>query len=145
MIFSILRSLLSYFIGVIFITSVITQRFLHESKSLGVFEIILAIIGGKLIYSGVKGVVNTLKKRYQVIEYKELCNTKTIQNYIQKNADCYKHNQICCNKCGSKSISFQKFYGAQENILFSKYKAAIYNRHFCKQCANTLFYTPLNY
>ena len=67
------------------------------------------------------------------------------QSYIQANKDCYKHNQISCNQCGSKSIHFQKFYGAEENIPFSKYKAAIYNRHFCKQCSNTLFYTPLNY
>lgn len=145
MIFSILHALVFYTIGItLLITIYISGIDTHNSFDMG-FKIIPTILGIVFTYTGVQVLIGVFKRRYQVLEYQELCNVKTIQSYIQANKDCYKHNQISCNKCGSKSIQFQKFYGAEENIPFSKYKAAIYNRHFCKQCSNTLFYTPLNY
>lgn len=143
--FSLLHALIFYTIGITLLIAIYFSGIdAHNSYDMS-FKVIPTIIGVSFTYSGAHSLIGAFKSRYKVLKYQEICSVKTIQNYIRVNKDCYKHNQISCNQCGSKSIHFLKFYGAEENIPFSKYKAAIYNRHFCKQCSNTLFYTTITY
>lgn len=106
---------------------------------------LLLIIPGTIVsVIGYTLLINALKERYRNLKTQRTYALRSFQWYIDSNPECFQNNQLLCSKCGSKAIVYNLDYAASLPQLFGGKTAMVYNRHTCKQCASTLFYTPLD-
>lgn len=106
--------------------------------------IILLIVGTIFSISGLSNFYTVLKYRYNSIKSQHNYAARSFEWYISANPNNFQGGQLTCNKCGSRAIIHTLDYKAAGKQIFSNTKAAVYQRHKCKQCCSTLFYTPEN-